>query len=118
MLKYTTRMKGYIKFDPIRFKFGFQSFDIHAVTLGVVKIVLKILKCIFPCLCRPFPYLVCIFKAVCKQTPSCRSGNDLVAIEPGFDLSVIVERFLFGTTTYYFRSRERIVYTYTKNVRF
>ena len=73
---------------------------------------------IFPCLCRPFPYLVCIFKAVCKQTPSCRSGNDLVAIEPGFDLSVIVERFLFGTTTYYFRSRERIVYTYTKNVRF
>ena len=43
---------------------------------------------------------------------------ELVHFEPGFDFSVIVERFLFGTTTYYFRSRERIVYTYTKNVRF
>ena len=46
------------------------------------------------------------------------SSNVLDCVKPGFDLSVIVERFLFGTTTYYFRSRERIVYTYTKNVRF
>ena len=66
----------------------------------------------------PLPDFICIFKAVRKKTAARGSSDDFIAVEPGFDLSVIVERFLFGTTTYYFRSRERIVYTYTKNVLF